>query len=89
LELPELNEATPNSLAADAEAVVSTGGWNMQKPDRVNFDKLLGFKLLARELLHEFDFQDETLGARLGAKVGTEDMVALDVAYDAALKAVE
>ena len=61
----------------------------MQKPDKVNFDKLLGFELVSRELLHELDFQDETLGAKLGAKVGTEQMVALDVAYDAALKAVE
>ena len=61
----------------------------MQKPDIVNFDKLLGFKLVSRELLPELDFQDETLGAKLGAKVGTEQMVALDVAYDAALKAVE
>ena len=61
----------------------------MQKSDRVNFDTLLGFELVPRELLQELDFQDETLGAKLGAKVGTEQMVALDVAYDAALKTVE
>ena len=63
----------------------------MQKLDKVyvNFDKLLGFELVSRELLHELDFKDEALGAKLGAKVGTEQMVALDVAYDAALKADE
>ncbi len=58
----------------------------MRKFDRIEFDKLLGFELVTRELLNEFDFQDETVSARLGAKVGAEAMVALDVAYDAAVK---
>jgi hypothetical protein len=31
---------------------------------------LLGFEMLTRELLNEIDFQDETLAAKLGAKVG-------------------
>ncbi len=58
----------------------------MPKIERVEFDKLLGFELVTRELVNEFDFQDETVSARLGAKVGAEAMVALDVAYDAAVK---
>ena len=44
----------------------------MRKPDRIHFDKLLGFELLARELSKALDFQDESFGAKLGAKVGTE-----------------
>lgn len=65
---------------------ISSWGCDMRKFDRIEFDKLLGFELVTRELLNEFDFQDETVSARLGAKVGAEAMVALDVAYDAAVK---
>jgi hypothetical protein len=42
----------------------------MQKPDRIDFAKLLGFELVTRELLENFDLQEETIGAVLGAKVG-------------------
>jgi hypothetical protein len=42
----------------------------MQKPDGIKFDKLLGFKLVTRELSSQLSFQDETISARLGAKVG-------------------
>lgn len=45
----------------------------MNKPDRIDFEKLLGFELVTRELLRGFDFQDETFGDKLGAKVGLED----------------
>ena len=45
----------------------------MRKPDRIHFDKLLGFELLARELSKALDFQDESFGAKLGAKVGVEE----------------
>ena len=44
----------------------------MRKPDRIHFDQLLGFELLARELSKALDFQDESFGAKLGAKVGNE-----------------
>ena len=44
----------------------------MQKPDRIDFAKLLGFELVTRELLEDFDLQEETIGAKLGAKVGAE-----------------
>lgn len=46
----------------------------MQKPDSINFGKLLGFETLTWELLTEIDFQDETLAARLGAKVGDPEI---------------
>jgi hypothetical protein len=42
----------------------------MQKPDRIDFAKLLGFELVTRELLENFDLQDASVGAKLGAKVG-------------------
>jgi len=42
----------------------------MQKPGRIDFAKLLGFELVTRELLENFDLQEETIGAKLGAKVG-------------------
>jgi hypothetical protein len=42
----------------------------MQKPDKIDFTKLLGFKIIADELADITDFQNETLGAKLGAKVG-------------------
>lgn len=45
-------------------------GDDMQKSDRIDFAKLLGFELVTRELLENFDLQDATVGAKLGAKVG-------------------
>lgn len=59
----------------------------MQKHDRIDFDKLLGFGTVSDRIDQSVDLREETVAARLGAKVGTEAMVALDVAYDAALKA--
>jgi hypothetical protein len=46
------------------------GGYHMQKPDKIDFTKLLGFETVADQLSEIADFQDETLGAKLGAKVG-------------------
>lgn len=42
----------------------------MQKPDGIDFARLLGFELVTRELFELFDLQEETIGAKLGAKVG-------------------
>ena len=41
---------------------------NMQKPDGIKFDKLLGFKLVTRELSSQLSFQDETISAKLEAR---------------------
>jgi hypothetical protein len=62
------------------------GAATCKSPTRSNLTNYWGFKLVTRELLSQLSFQDETISARLGAKVGTEQMVALDVAYDAATK---
>jgi hypothetical protein len=44
----------------------------MNESARIDFSKLLGFELLSDEISAEFDFQDQTVSARLGAKVGIE-----------------
>ena len=46
----------------------------MQKPDKIDYAKLLGFDAVSDQLSTGVDFQDETVAARLGAKVGTESM---------------
>ena len=46
------------------------GELNMQKTEKIDLTKLLGFETVAREASDDVDFQDETLGAKLGAKVG-------------------
>jgi hypothetical protein len=42
----------------------------MKKDAKIDFAKLLGFALMEKELVDAIDFQDDTLGAKLGAKVG-------------------
>jgi hypothetical protein len=51
----------------------------MQKPDKIDFTKLLGFETVADQLSEVADFQDETLGAKLGAKVGDKDLMHFDL----------
>jgi hypothetical protein len=42
----------------------------MQKLEKIDLTKLLGFETVTREPTDVIDFQDETLSAKLGAKVG-------------------
>jgi len=44
----------------------------MQKPDKIDYAKLLGFDAVSDQISGSVDFQDETIGAKLGAKVGAE-----------------
>ena len=49
----------------------------MQMAGRINkidYAKLLGFESVAEQISGSVDFQDETLNAKLGAKVGVEAM---------------
>ena len=46
------------------------GGLDYAKADTIDFAKLLGFDTVVRDLSEDLDFQNETLGAKLGAKVG-------------------
>ena len=48
----------------------------MEKSDTIDFAKLLGFDTVTRDPSGDLDFQDETLGAKLGAKVGVIEAVA-------------
>ena len=51
------------------------GELDMQKPEKIDLTKLLGFETIACEPTDNVDFQDETLGAKLGAKVGSIEAV--------------
>jgi hypothetical protein len=42
----------------------------MQKTDSIDFAKLLGFDTVAPRVTDNFDLRDETVGDKLGAKVG-------------------
>jgi hypothetical protein len=42
----------------------------MNESGTIDFSKLLGFELVADQPSQKFDFQDRTVSARLGAKVG-------------------
>ena len=44
----------------------------MEKTGKIEFAKLLGFGAVSDQISGSVDFQDETIGARLGAKVGDE-----------------
>jgi hypothetical protein len=44
----------------------------MQSPEKIDFSKLLGFSSVSPQFSDGVDFQDETFGAMLGAKVGVE-----------------
>jgi hypothetical protein len=46
----------------------------MQKPDKIDYAKLLGFGAVSDQLSDGLDFQKPTVGDKLGAKVGTEIM---------------
>ena len=45
----------------------------MQKTDKIDYAKLLGFAAASDQISGSVDFSDETIGARLGAKVGTDE----------------
>jgi hypothetical protein len=47
-------------------------GVTMQKTGKIDYAKLLGFESVAKQISGCVDFQDETISAKLGAKVGVE-----------------
>jgi hypothetical protein len=51
------------------------GGRIVKDVGRLDFTKLLGFDSVSDPILDGIDFQDETVGAKLGAKVGEEPSV--------------
>ena len=46
-------------------------GFSMEK---IDYAKLLGFAAVSDQLSEGVDFQDETISARLGAKVGAPEV---------------
>jgi hypothetical protein len=48
----------------------------MPRANKIDFAWLLGFETVTCELSEAVDFQDETLGAKLGAKVGGVEALA-------------
>jgi hypothetical protein len=48
----------------------------------IDFSKLLGFALIADHISTAIDLRDNTIGARLGAKVGVKEMTAADLPRD-------
>lgn len=44
----------------------------MQKLETIDFSKLFGFQTVSEGIDEGPDFRDETVGAKLGAKVGLE-----------------
>jgi hypothetical protein len=44
----------------------------MKKTDKIDYTRLLGFASVSDQISGGFDFQDETIGAKLGVKVGAE-----------------
>jgi hypothetical protein len=55
----------------------------MDKLDKVDLAKLLGFGLVTEQLAEKVDFQNETFGGRLGAKVGDKTCALLDLEANA------
>ncbi len=45
------------------------------KATNLDYTKLLGFEAVSDLIADTFDFQDDTLGAKLGAKVGKEELI--------------
>ena len=42
----------------------------MSESQKIDFSRLLGFQVMSDDLAEHVDFQAETFGGRLGAKVG-------------------
>lgn len=51
----------------------------MQNTHKIDLTKLLGFAAVSADVQGRVNFQDACIDARLGAKVGAEDLVALDL----------
>jgi hypothetical protein len=45
----------------------------MKNANEIEFAKLLGFDTVSDQISWDVDFRDETIGTRLGAKIGTDE----------------
>ena len=46
----------------------------MPESNKMDFTKLLGFKTVSEQISEGLDFQEETVAAKLGAKVGDPNL---------------
>jgi hypothetical protein len=51
----------------------------MKRHDDIDFSKLLGFDAVNDQISGSVDFQDETISAKLGAKVGVAEVAPVTV----------
>jgi hypothetical protein len=51
----------------------------MKRRHKINFSKLLGFALIADHLSATVNLRDDTVGARIGAKVGEKPTTPSDL----------
>jgi hypothetical protein len=66
------DSGTPRARAVCyAPRAFQIGGFSMQK---IDYAKLLGFAAVSDQLSEGVDFQDETISAKLGAKVGAPEV---------------
>jgi len=49
----------------------------MHDPTKMDYSKLFGFDMVADDVANGVDFQDATIGAKLGAKVGKSMTVSM------------
>jgi hypothetical protein len=51
----------------------------MHDPTKMDYSKLLGFDTVSDQLANAVDFQDATVGAKLGAKVGKTSDIRMEL----------
>ena len=61
---------TEATRTSQLTASLPTQGTIMADGKRIDFTKLLGFKTVSEQISEGLDLQDETVAAKLGAKVG-------------------
>ena len=59
-------------LSRFGRLAISSGGDFCMNTTKLDFSKLLGFASVSDEVTNALDFQDDTMGAKLGAKIGKE-----------------
>lgn len=65
--------------ASSLDSVVPQGELTMKQLDKLDFSKLLGFATVSEDLQGRINFQDASIGPKLGAKVGDKDLATLDL----------
>jgi hypothetical protein len=60
-------------LSRFGRLAISSEGFCMNTT-KLDFSKLLGFASVSEEVTNALDFQDDTMGAKLGAKIGKEEL---------------